>query len=307
MQNYTFNFQIGDIVLFKKVMPIAHVTHGNVVGEPVLNITDLAAQSSQLPHYFMRVVLADQQPQPPLTISDGKLFYVRTTYPNYYLKLDNFTTFDDYMGKFSGKTRSTLLRKFRQALQHGFQYKIYTTVAEVDEFHQLACAVGEKTYQYKLFNSSIPANAAYRDKIKQLAEQGNFLGLMLFYDNEPCAYLYCPIVDGHYVYAYLGYLKKYAEHSPGTVLQLAMLMHVYANPLKAVIFDFTEGDGKHKDMFATDKAWCCNCLVLENTLSNRFIVRQHMRVDAFSKLLGNFLDKYNLREKIKKLIRRAAS
>ena len=307
MQKYTFNFQIGDVVFYRKVISIAKISTGRPFGEKVEDITNLETTSSELPHFFRRVELNDNAIHQPYTIKNNKIFYVRSIFPNYYLKINSFNSFDEYMGKFSGKTRSTLNRKFRNALNQGFSYKVYTTPSDVEDFHNFACIVGEKTYQHKLFNSSIPSDSAFKEKMKSLANDGCFLGLILFFENEPCAYLYCPIIGGNYIYSYLGYLKKYAENSPGTVLQIAMLMHVYENPSSAKTFDFTEGDGKHKETFATNKALCCNCLVLENNLLNRTIVRNHIYVDNFSKFLGRFLDKYNLREKIKKLIRKAAS
>lgn len=307
MQKYTFNFQIGDLVFFKKVIPLANISKGKPFGQKINSITDLLVDCKDTPHFFRRVELEESYQPLPMTTQQNKLFYVRNSFPNYYLRLDCFNSFEEYMGKFSGKTRSTLNRKFRNALSNGFSYKAYSKESDVDEFHKLACSVGEKTYQHKLFNSSIPSDDLFKAKIKSLAIDGHFLGFILFHENEPCAYLYCPIIGGNYIYSYLGYLKKHSESSPGTVLQIAMLMHVYQNPPKANIFDFTEGEGKHKETFATDKAFCCSCLILNNSFSNRMILRVHISVDKFSKYIGEFLGKYNLREKIKKMIRKAAS
>ena len=88
------------------------------------------------------------------------------------------------------------------------------------------------------------------------------------------SYLYVPIDADCAVYDYLGYLPDWAEHSPGTVLQMLAMEVLFAERL-ARWFDFTEGDGAHKRMFATGSVDCIDLLVFPPSTRNRLLVSSH--------------------------------
>ena len=305
MQKLNLNLQLGDVVLYRKQIPLIKTSNTNFMqSEPLQSLENLPVDTAALPHYFPRMSVSDELTSTKMVSKDGVLYYVRSSYLNHYIKLSDYDSFDDYLGKFSAKSRSTLKRKVRKAESSGFTYKIYQTVEDVEEFHSNACKVGEQTYQKKLFDAALPNTDAYLQKITKEAEKGHFLGLVLYKDNEPCAYLYCPIADNSYIYAYLGYLPVHSKFSPGTVLQFIALQHIYSSELNAEYFDFTEGDGSHKALFATGYKTCCNILVLEDAFKNNLWLKLQLFTDSFSTKLGQFLDKYDLKNKIKKLIRR---
>lgn len=305
MQYFYLNFQFGDLRLFRKAIPLREVTKTNFITSSEINkVEELEVTGDSLPHYFPRLSVSNELAQAKITRQNQNIYYIRQVFKNHFIKLDDFESFDGYLSKFSAKSRSTLKRKVKKAENLGFSHKVYENPEDVEEFHQYACLVGEQTYQKKLFDAAIPKSESYKQKIIDEAEQGRFLGLILFKDEKPCAYLYCPIIENLYVYAYLGYLHEYAKSSPGTVLQFKALEHIYANALKAQYFDFTEGDGAHKQLFATDHKVCCNVLVLNASLSNILLVKSQSMIDSLSNRIGALLDKYQLRNKLKKLIRR---
>jgi hypothetical protein len=303
MNIYKIKFQIGDIVLYSKEIPVSTITKTNCIKAEPLNI--LPQDEVDLPQYLPQLSIIPELVTKKMTVQNNKLYYIRSVYNNFFIDLSDYDSFADYLTKFSKKSRATLKRKVRKAEKEGFSYKIYQHADEVDEFHLHACAVGEHTYQNRLFNSSIPNDEDYKAQMKNLAEKDAFLGLILFKDNKPCAYLYLPIIEDVYIYAYLGYIQEFSKFSPGTILQFYAFEKIFDEKLKASYFDFTEGDGQHKEFFATDKRICCNCLVFEKTFSIMFLLKTQMMFDAFSGFLGKILDKYNLRAKIKKIIRRA--
>ncbi|KGJ96792.1 GNAT family N-acetyltransferase [Colwellia psychrerythraea] len=301
MKTYNINFQIGDIVLFSHTIQISTVTKNNLfLSEPA---DALPEDDVPLPHYLPQLSITPELTIKKITAKEDKLFYVRSIYNNFFINLNEYSSFDEYLSKFSAKSRSTLKRKVRKAEKSGFTCKIYESIEEVDDFHQQACEVGEKTYQNRLFNSSIPNDRNYLEKMKTLALTGNLLGLILFKDDEACAYLYLPIENNEYIYAYLGYLKGLSKFSPGTVLQFYAFEKIFNQKPKATYFNFTEGDGKHKEFFATDKKTCCNCLIIEKSISAMILLYGQLAFDSFSTFIGQILDKYDLRAKIKKLIR----
>ncbi|NRA71091.1 MAG: GNAT family N-acetyltransferase [Gammaproteobacteria bacterium] len=302
MTTYNLNYQIGDVILFNKKISISTLTKSNFPTSTPLK--QLPNNNADLPQYLPQLCISPQLISNKMTVIADKLYYIRSIYNNYYIKLNDFDSFEHYLEKFSSKSRKSLKRKVRKAETAEFSYQIYQTVEEVDEFHTYACQVGEQTYQKRLFDSSIPTDLSYREQIKSQAEQNNFLGLILFKDGHACAYLYLPIVNNQYIYAYLGYVQQHSAYSPGTVLQYYAFNEIFSQKLKADYFNFTEGDGQHKKFFATDKQTCCNCLVVKNSFKMRCYLKLQLMCDGFSAWLGQTLDKYKLREKIKKIIRR---
>ncbi len=304
MLKYKLNFQLGDKILFRKEIDLKQRhTMMSLLDYPIKDLTKLPVENKFNYQYFPRLIINDKAVQQKLRSTSNKIFYIRYKYPNYAIKLYQYHSFDDYLTKFSAKTRGTLKRKMNKASKSGFIEKLYFEEKDIDEFHKHACFVGEQTYQNKLFNSAIPKTEEFKSILKTQANNNDFLGIILFIKGTPCAYIYCPIINNVYQYSYLGHLPQYSKFSPGTVLQLKLLSHIYAQKLKAPYFDFTEGDGAHKKLFSTNLYTCCNCLVADNNLANQFWFRAQIFLDTLSNSLGHLLTKLRIKQLIKKLIR----
>ena len=88
-----------------------------------------------------------------------------------------------------------------------------------------------------------------------------------------------PVTGQTLVYAYLGYDPDWARLSVGTVLQMDALERLFAEA-RYRWFDFTEGDGAHKEMFGTHAAACSSLVLLEPTLANRALLGARAGFDA---------------------------
>lgn len=304
MLKYNLNFQLGDKILFRKEINL-NQKHAmmSLEDNPIKHLTALPIENQFNYQYFPRLIIDDDAVLQKLSSISNKLLYIRYRSPNYAIKLNQYHSFEDYLTKFTAKTRGTLKRKMKKASKKGFYEKVYYKEKDIDEFHKHACFVGEQTYQKKLFNSAIPKSDKFKSILKTQAMNNNFLGIILFIEKTPCAYIYCPIIDNVYQYSYLGHLPQYSNFSPGTVLQLNLLRHIYSQKLKAQYFDFTEGDGAHKRLFSTNLYTCCNCLVGNDNLANQFWFRAQVFLDALSHSLGNILAKLKIKQLIKKFIR----
>ncbi|MHC4165023.1 MAG: GNAT family N-acetyltransferase, partial [Planctomycetota bacterium] len=215
-------------------------------------------------------------------------------------------TFDDYLKRFSSKSRSTLqrkVRKFGQLCGGEADWRAYRTRAEMDEFYRLAREVSRKTYQERLLDAGLPESDEFREEMLEAAERDGTRGYLLFHESRPVAYLHCPIHDGVVFYGYLGYDPEYAKWSPGTVLQRLALERLFEEA-GLRMFDFTEGEGRHKSFFSTHSVLCADIYYLRRSLRNRCLVRLHSGLDAFSRALVRLLDRLGLKERIKRLIRR---
>ncbi|EAQ28986.1 hypothetical protein NAP1_15343 [Erythrobacter sp. NAP1] len=195
----------------------------------------------------------------------------RQDYRRHYIDMSG--SYEDYLARFSGKTRSTLRRKGRKLAKDAGEYEIseHRTPAEVDEFLDAALPLSAKTYQARLLDAGLPDSDAARTRMLEVAEAGQMRCFLLSIDGAAIAYLSLPVSGRTLVYEHLGYDPDFARLSPGTVLQLEALQRLFAEE-RFDYFDFTEGDGAHKAMFGTDHAECASFVLLDPTLANRALL-----------------------------------
>ncbi|WP_138380292.1 GNAT family N-acetyltransferase [Luteithermobacter gelatinilyticus] len=237
---------------------------------------------------------------------ENYLGYFIKDYQRFFVRIDS--SYEEYLNKFSAKTRSTFRRKIRkfETVSGGMlDWKIYATPEEMDAFYPLARQVSEKSYQEKLLDAGLPTSEEFRDEMKQLAEQNRVRGYLLFHDGQPVSYMYCPIENTCMIYAYLGYDPDYGRYSVGTILMLLVLENLFESR-DAAIFDFTEGQSDHKKLFATDSVKCANILLLRKSAGALFWIYLHYGLCGLSENIVRGLDKLGLKNKLKKLIRRTA-
>ena len=204
----------------------------------------------------------------------------REDFRRHYIAMD--WSFDDYLGRFSGKTRSTLRRKakkFANADGGKLDLRAYKSRNEVADFIDLALPLSQRTYQARLLDAGLPTCAEERAEMIDEAAAGRMRCFLLFLKGEPVAYLSLPIRGQTLVYEHLGYDPDHASLSPGTVLQMEALRMLFAEE-RFRYFDFTEGDGAHKALFGTHSVDCCSFLLLRRTLANRLLLAARDGFDA---------------------------
>jgi len=263
--------------------------------------------------YLESFPLAD--PLPKLDFKGKYIRYCPRQYNRYFIA--NVSDFDEYMAKFSSKSRSTIKKKVRKYDQHcqtgaesqdGSQdastnLKEYRSVEEIKEFYRLARDLSGKTYQERLLDAGLPEGEEFERHLVSLAETQAVRGYLLFHGDTAVAYLYCPIEAGNvFVYSHLGYDPEYSNWSPGTVLQMKVLELLFAEGAE-FLFDFTKGDGSHKKQFGNDCTYCGDVYYYKKTLKNRIFVLLHVFFTGFSKSVVTMMDKLKIKSTIKKFIR----
>src|SRR5512139_3024605 len=103
--------------------------------------------------------------------------------------------------------------------------------------------------------------------MQALAEAGQVRAYLLFDNDRPVAYLYCPASKGVLLYQYLGYDPEYSSWSVGTILQWLALEQLFGERTYE-LFDFTEGQSDQKRQFSTHSVRCANVYFLRRTLVN---------------------------------------
>lgn len=196
----------------------------------------------------------------------------RQDYQRHYIQMDG--SYEEYLARFSGKTRSTLRRKARKlASEIGDAYAVtqHRSPAEIEQFLDAALPLSTKTYQARLLDAGLPDTPKARTEMLEAAGEDRMRGFLLHGSEGPIAYLSLPIAGRTLVYAHLGYDPAWSRLSPGTVLQMEALERLFAED-RYDFFDFTEGDGSHKSMFGTHSVQCSSFLMLEPTLMNRTLL-----------------------------------
>ena len=196
----------------------------------------------------------------------------RQDYKRHYIAMDG--TFDDYMARFSGKTRSTLRRKARKLekeLGAAFCVTEHRTPAQIEDFLAKALPLSAKTYQARLLDAGLPDSPEARRAMMERAEDDRMRAFLLEGPEGPIAYLSLPIDGATVQYAHLGYDPNWARLSPGTVLQMKALERLFAEE-RYERFDFTDGDGAHKAMFGTHSAVCASFVLLAPSAANRALL-----------------------------------
>ena len=195
--------------------------------------------------------------------------FVRQSYRRSYADLG--IGLEAWLGSLSAKSRSTLKRKLRRFAERSdgtIDLRCYRSEAEMAAFHREARAVSALTYQERRLGAGLPDGEAALAEMRALARRGQAMGWLLFLDGRPVAYLYAPAEGRTLIYAWLGYDPEFADLSPGTVLQAEAIRQLM-DEQSFRCFDFTEGDGQHKRLFATGAVDCVDLLLVRPTLANR--------------------------------------
>jgi hypothetical protein len=299
----SLRFQLSDWTLFSATLPLQMraISLGDTT-PPAEQLVPPATPLLRDSQGFAVRSLRIAKPLPAISISNGFLCYTQLQYWHYYIDLG--IGYTAYLEKFSSKTRSTINRKVKKYAEQsgGIVWKAYSSLDEMEEFHRLAREVSQKTYQEKLLDAGIPADAEFVRRMKLLAAQDQVRAYILFDDARPVSYLYCPVENDVLIYAYLGYDPGYIKMSVGTVLQW-LAMEALFKEARFSYFDFTEGQSDHKRLFATHELYCANVLFLRRSFKNRLLVRSHYLMGVFSQKLGNILDKYGVKAKVKRMLR----
>lgn len=301
------SFQLSDWTLWRATLKLQSFQYG-LADAPPPTPDPHPPQSTLVPGSvgFMLRSLPVEGEVPALARIGDFIRYVPLQYRHFYVDMTG--DFEAYRQKFSSKTRSTIARKVRRfadACGGELRWECYRTPAELEVFFLLARQVSVKTYQERLLDAGLPDDPGYRSRMAEEAAQDRVRAFLLFHGDRPISYLFCPVDRRVLIYAYLGYDPEYQRLSVGTVLQWLALEHLFAER-RFVYFDFTEGQSDHKRLFATHERQCANVMFIRSTWTATLLVHGHKAFNGMGTGLGALLDRWNLKDRVRRLIRTAA-
>ena len=303
-QEVSLKFMVSDFTLYTKKLQLKVRQFETI--NPAASIIEQWIPPTNLNEnekgYLLRSLpLAEKQPR--LKIENGYIYYIPAQFNRYYIDLQQ--TFDEYQHTFSSKTRSTIkrkIKKFNSFCNQSMYCKTYRNKEELQEFYWLARGISSKSYQEKLLDAGLPDTVEFTQEMLEKAQNDNIRAYLLFNDNIPVAYMYCPVQDNVLLYQYLGYDPDYMKWSVGTILHWFVFEDLFKEA-KFSYFDFTEGQSEHKRLYSTASILCGNIFIIQNSFKMRLWVRSHLKLEAVSDSLGKLLEHWGLKAKIKKLIR----
>lgn len=306
---FDLKYEIGDIKMFAKafhgVVCASHFldcTEREVLASPAMVLAEHGVEAAQI------ISCQISQDLKRVSVRNGVIVYCMATYHHRYV--DTRKSFQEYQDKFKSKTRATLRKKVSRILREDQltnAFRKFKTAEEMDTFLKLAAVVSTKTYQHHLFGRGIPDSDEFCATTRKQAELGLVRGYLLSVEDKPVAYTYVPTVStGVLLYDYNGYDPAYSKLSPGTVLQFKVIEDLCSDP-EVQIYDLCTGDDEAKTLFATDSKYCADILILKKSLKNIFIIGLHVATTSVSKTVGTLLNRLNLKNRLKRYIRRNSS
>lgn len=229
--------------------------------------------------------------------------YVRSQYRRFLIGLNG--PYAQYEKRLSSRRRKhfhQMMRKFTSASGGTIDWREYRRPPEMPTFHSLAREVSQNTYQEKLVDAGLPATDAFRRELIEMAERDRVRGYILFLDQKPIAYQYCP-ARGHVITCErLGYDPEYRQHSPGLVLLLLTLERLFSGK-RFEIFDFGRGEFSYKETLATSSIPCADIYYFRKSLFNLVLVLCHASLEVCAKTVSSISEKLGIRQKLKKIVR----
>ena len=119
----------------------------------------------------------------------------------------------------------------------------------------------------------------------------------------PIAYTIGYLVARGYFYEMVGYDPDYAEHSPGNEL-LARLIEDLTKTKSADYVDFGAGDAKYKRYFGNDSYLEISAVLIRKRPYALFAASLEQTLAFTSRLVGNVLDRLQLKSRLKNFLRR---
>jgi Acetyltransferase (GNAT) domain len=306
LRKFHLSFFFGDLCFYTKWFPALIIRHPFDPHKqpeecPRLGIESLPPEVEAV--FQPRVPL--KAPLPPIIFEKGWIRYAPRQLDHYYTDLNG--SFDDYLKKFTGKTRSELRRQlkvFTRFCGDKLDLRMYKTPQELEDFHPVAHSLAARTYQEKLFQGGLPDDEKALAWMRRIAQEDKARGYLLFHGEATVAYLYLFASTNYIEGAFLGYDPEYKQWSPGTLLQYLALKDLFdEGRFEFYYWGYGEGQAKNKIFFSTGKQLCADIYYLRDTVRNRCTVRLHRATALMSKGTGRLLERFGVRRRLKQMLR----
>ncbi|WP_437915354.1 GNAT family N-acetyltransferase [Sorangium sp. So ce302] len=212
--------------------------------------------------------------------------------------------FDAYLAKFSGRTRRTLkykAKRLTRAMTDGMRLQRITRKEELPRFLEQAGLVAARSWQGRCLGQSVDGQAM-RCKLEAFAERGWLRGYLLLNGDAPVAFVIGMLDESTYYYERVGYDPAWAAYHPGSVLLLMILEDLCADGVPRTL-DFGYGDNEYKRLFSTRSYDELTVRLVRKSAAMVVPYVTHTACWSGAALIRKGLDRFALREKVRRLLR----
>jgi len=217
-------------------------------------------------------------------------------------------SFDEYVKKLANHARQDVrraLRKVENDPEVKASYRVFTNPDEVPEFLTLAQTVSEKTYQKTLLDLGIRDNPETCRRLTFAAEKGWLRSYILTFKGEPVAMRHGFLYRKAYYAEQTGYDPRWSKWSVGT----SIYMHAIRDLINIGVgkFDFLYGDNEKKRSLSNAYRMEQNFYLIPRRFPLLVIAYGLRLFNAIAQLLGDFMDKNDIKITIRRFLRKLAT
>lgn len=209
----------------------------------------------------------------------------------------------------SSKYKNQLRKKeklFQEKFGSSYEFKEYRMIDDVQAFFDAANTINKKTYQNKLFGETVDNSPEMIRSYSALANQGTFRSFILWHDAIPlCFILGFQGKDGKFQHQKTGFDPEWREYSPGIYCNILMLKRLYEID-RPVLLDFGSGDADYKRLFSNKSGMSASPVLIPRSFGNYPYYLLYAASVRFNQKLVDILEKFGVKDKVKRLLRRIA-
>lgn len=216
---------------------------------------------------------------------------------------------DAYLSGLGSKTRQDLRRqerRFVKQAENAVEVGICTDAASVEAFLAEVEQVSRLTYQWNLLGMGVRGGDAITAWLRGCADQGWLRGYVLKARGQPVAFMIGYLYAGTYYSESIGYDPAWHTFSVGNVLHLHVMQDLARLDPAVDWFDFMYGDNANKARLSTHSHAERNYYLIPDTVKWRVLVPALKTFDRATDTLTRVLDRYGVKEKIRKIMRQRA-
>ncbi len=214
-------------------------------------------------------------------------------------------SFDAYIASLSKKTRANvrrLERKLASASIAEIRLSRFVSHEHIDPFLEASIAISRKTYQWKKLGLGLRDRKALTERFKLAADRASLLCYVLFSGDKPIAYQIGYKYNGTFYAHDPGYDPEWSQYSVGNKLDLLILQDLINSEPEVRTVDFLYGDSFNKDRFSNAHREERHFYLFPHSVLGYAEFITLKMANAASEAVGQLLDRFGLKERLRRVL-----
>jgi len=208
------------------------------------------------------------------------------------------------------KTRKSIrysVRKLEKEFEGRVALKIFSNRYDVPNFLDDAMIISQKTHQYRLLKLGLRDREKLYNKFCEMAEHEWWHGYILYCNEKPVAFIWGYRLSEVFYYWDIGYDPQWHTWSVGTVALVKLIEHLITDKDPPRRLDLLYGELEYKKRVANHSRYDENLYLFPKSIRMFFLSGSLWLVNTITDKGGSILDRYNLRARVIRFLRRRAT